>query len=127
MKVNGDDIRFVGCVEMRHIPLGWQHPKDALGRWVPLLPWDYLIDGELPALRMPEPIGETQIVAYEAVTEGTPISPPFPDTPTGCLDLVNYCAEHCTTIGDFTADAEAWAAILFGHASVGIDGTVRAD
>ena len=44
----------------------------------------------------------------------------------GRRDLIAYCAEHATTFGDHRADAEAWAAILFGDASVGIDGTVRA-
>ncbi len=42
-------------------------------------------------------------------------------------DLVNYCAEHCTTFGDLRADSEAWAAILFGDATIDFDGTVRAE
>ena len=28
--------------------------------------------------------------------------------------LVNWCAEHATTWADYKADAETWAAILFG-------------
>jgi hypothetical protein len=40
---------------------------------------------------------------------------------------VNYCAEHCTTFGDYRAGAEAWAVLLFGDgATVDADGTVRA-
>ncbi len=70
---------------------------------------------------------ETEIVAYEAVSEGTPISPPFPNTPEGRLGLVAYCSQHCTTFANHTADAEAWAALLFGqNAAVTADGMVVA-
>ena len=60
------------------------------------------------------------------MSEGTPISPVFPNTPEDRLALVNYCAEHATTFGDHRAGAEAWVAILFGGASGDLDGTVRA-
>ena len=116
---------FVNSREVREIPRGWQHPRDGEGRYIPLLPHHYEYDASQgPWPKMPAPVGETEIAAYEAVSEGTPISPAFPDTPEGRLELLRYCAEHCTTFGDHKADAEAWAAILFGDAGVALDGTV---
>jgi hypothetical protein len=132
---NDAQIAFVGGREVRSFPKGWQHPRDDRGRFVPLLPGDYTFEdaetrdacpvGLMPDAR-PLAAHDTEIAAYEAVSEGTPISPAFPNTPEGRLALVNYCAGHETTFGDFTADAETWAAILFGDASVGIDGAIRA-
>jgi hypothetical protein len=123
----------VGGREVRGFPKGWQHPKRD-GRYVPLLPYGYAGDeSEGPAATPettmpPTPLrGENEIAAYETVTEGTPISPAFPDTDEGRLALVRYCAEHCTTFADHRADAEAWAAILFGEAAVGLDGSVVAE
>lgn len=79
--------RFISNHEVRTIPAGWQHPMNERRRSVPLFPG-----------QMPEPPGETEIVAYETTSEGTPISPAFPNTPEGRLDLVRYCAEHCTVV-----------------------------
>jgi hypothetical protein len=71
---------------------------------------------------------EIEIAAYETGTYGTPISPTFPNTPQGRLQLLAYCAEHCTTWGYETAGVEAWAAILFGQgAAVTVDGVVVAN
>ena len=123
-------ISFIPNREVREIPRGWQHPRGAHGRFIPLLPFGYQIDDDecAPADRMmPPPLGDIDIAAYETTTEGTPISPAFPDTPQGRLALVAYCAEHGTTFGSHRADGEAWAAILFGCATVvDRDGTVRA-
>ena len=122
------EIMFVGGRELREIPQGWEHPRDENGRYIPLLPAGYVGDEEpVPADKiMPDAQWRIlrEIVAYETVSEGTPISPAFPDTPEGRLDLLRYCAEHCTTFGDHQADAEAWAAILFGDTAVALDGTV---
>jgi hypothetical protein len=102
--------------EIRRVPRGWQHPVGADGKPVPMFAED-----------MPEPGEGAEIMAYETTTEGTPISPAFPDTPDGRLALVNHCAEHATTFGRHRAGAEAWAAILFGNgATVRMDGTVEA-
>jgi hypothetical protein len=132
MTQNNVDFRFVGGREVRVIPRGWQHPRAESGRYQPLLPADYRFDDDQPswpqmpdASRLPEI--ETEVVAYEAVSEGTPISPAFPNTPEGRRALVRYCAEHCTTFGRNRAGAEAWAAILFGDAAVAGDGTVTAE
>jgi hypothetical protein len=121
------EVFFVGSREVREVPQGWQHPKDERGRYIPLLPFGYQIDDDerAPADRMmPPPLGDIEIAAYETVTEGTPISPAFPDTPQGRLNLLAYCAEHCTTIGEHRGGVEAWAAFLFGDAAIGIDGQV---
>ncbi len=76
---------------------------------------------------MPQPGATPEIAAYETTTEGTPISPAFPNTPEGRRDLVAYCAEHAFVFGHQRAGGEAWAAILFGEgATVDSDGTVRA-
>lgn len=121
------DIAFVPNREVRRVPKGWRHPLDERGSPIPLLPegaWEH--DSGIPREEcMPDAYGETNIMAYETVSEGTPISPPFPNTPEGRVGLLEHCAKHATTFGDHTADVEAWAAILFGAASVGGDGTVR--
>jgi hypothetical protein len=118
------DYRLIPNREAREVPKGWQHPKDAHGRYIPLLPYGYrLDDDEVAADRMmPAPGEDPWIAAYETTTEGTPISPAFALS----RDLILYCAEHCTTYGDHTADAEAWAAILLGDAVILTDGSVIA-
>jgi len=130
MTTNDTEIRFIPNREVRTIPRGWQHPKTASGRYQPLLPADYVFDDSERSPVMPDasglPAHDTEIAAYESVSEGTPISPAFPNTPEGRRDLVRYCAEHGTAFGNERAGAEAWAAILFGDATIGSDGTVRA-
>jgi hypothetical protein len=122
------EIMFVGAREVREIPKGWQHPRNAAGQYVPLLPEGYSFDEEHdPYPTMPPTFGrETEIAAYETTSEGTPISPAFPNTPDGRLALCRWCASNATTFGKSTAGGEAWAAILFGDAGVALDGTVRA-
>jgi hypothetical protein len=121
--------------EVRFIPRDWQHPRDERGRYLPLLPNGYAAANglaeaeawpEMPATTGPVRLQGLEIAAYETTTEGTPISPAFPDTPAGRLALVNYCAGHATTFADGRADAETWAAILFGDgaASIEMDGRV---
>jgi len=119
MNDNADAIRIVPGREVRVIPAGWQHPVDSARRLIPLFP------SQMPPV---DGLALTEIVAYETTSEGTPISPAFPNTQTGRLDLVRYCAAHCTTFGSFRAEAEAWAAILFGEgATVTGDGVVLAE
>jgi hypothetical protein len=110
------DVRFRAGREVRRVPEGWQHPRDERGKYVPLL-----------AEQMPRLEGGYAIVAYQTTSEGTPISPAFPDTPEGRFALVRHCAEHATTFGQHRTGVEAWAAILFGAgATVRPDGTVEA-
>jgi hypothetical protein len=137
--MNEGNVRmmFVANREVRWIPKGWKHPKEPGGRYAPLLPNGYAAQnglteadlngiGEMPETTGPERLKGLEIAAYETTTEGTPISPAFPDTPEGRLALVNYCAVHATTWGEHQADAETWAAILFGDgAMVGTDGSVE--
>jgi hypothetical protein len=113
--------------EVRTIKKGWMHPKDENDRYRPLFEAGHTLEeGQEPWPQMPDasglPPAQTQIVAYETTSEGTPISPAFPNTPGGRLAIVNYCAEHATTFADTKADAETWAAILFGGgAAVDLD------
>ena len=108
--------RFLASREVRVIPTGWHHPRDAEGRLRPLLP------EQMPAVAG----GATAILAYETVSEGTPISPAFPNTGDGRLALVRHCVAHCFSFGHHRAGPEAWAAILFGHdTTVGFDGSVH--
>lgn len=113
------EVNFIANREVRAVPEGWCHPKNAEGRYVPLLP------EQMPNVTSaPE---RARIMAYETTTEGTPISPPFPNTPEGRVALTQHCAEHATTWGRHTADPEAWAVVLFGQdAAVTRDGTVVA-
>ena len=116
MREEQTEVRFLANREVRRVPHGWQHPLDGRGRPEPLLPE-----------QMPAVASDTDLMAYETTSEGTPISPAFPDTPEGRLQLISYCAEHATTYGTHRPGAEAWAAILFGeNAAVGADGTVEA-
>jgi len=111
---------FIANREARVLPAQWRHPRGAEGRNVPLLREQMPDVAGLPPHR-------TRIAAYETTTEGTPISPPFPNTPEGRLALVEYCAQHRTTWGNHIAGAEAWAALLFGEgAAVTLDGAVIA-
>ena len=132
MHEQDSQIVFTGSREVRVIPQGWQHPRDERGRHVPLLPADYVFDDEQDATYPTMPSvhalrdGETQIIAYETVSEGTPLSPAFPNTSAGRLALVAWCAGNASTFGDKRASGEAWAAILFGGAGVALDGTVLA-
>ncbi|MBI5284962.1 MAG: hypothetical protein HY874_07695 [Chloroflexi bacterium] len=131
MTTNEIDFQFIPNREVRQIPKGWQHPKDAAGKHIPLLPADYTFDDAEHAAGaaglMPTPGTSAEIAAYETTTEGTPISPPFPNTPEGRRALVAYCAEHAFVFGHRRAGGEAWAAVLFGEgATVDGDGTVRA-
>ena len=116
------EVAFVGGRELRTIPKGWRHPRDPQRKnwYQPLLP------EQMPGVAGLAP-DETAIAAYETTTEGTPISPPFPNTPAGQLDLVAFCAVQCTTWGDNKGGPEAWAVILFGNgAAVTADGVVIA-
>jgi len=128
-------ISFIANREVRVIPKGWRHPKGANGRFKALLPADD--ERKSPGGRrdwfresgqaipddafMPDATGQTEIAAYETTSEGTPISPAFPDSPEGRLALTNWCAENATTFGSHRADAEAWAGVLFGEASAAVD------
>jgi hypothetical protein len=130
---------FIANREVREVPRGWKHPQDRDDRYKPLLPRDsewrteegrrdlresgFPIPGE--DAFMPDPGALAEIAAYETTTEGTPISPAFPNTPEGKLALVNWCAENACTFADHRADAEAWAAILFGEAAAAVDGSGR--
>jgi hypothetical protein len=66
--------------EVRRVPSGWEHPKDASGTYTPL---------DCPPWTAED---ATHFQLYETVTEGTPLSPVFATT----AELV----EHLVTHGD---------------------------
>lgn len=126
---------------VRKVPLNWEHPKDEEGKYVPLYDrssypryteeeiQELLDEGDISSRDEIEgwfapdfsnvPPEEMGICAYEEVTEGTPISPVFPDSPEGMYELVRYCAENRFVFGGFVkADVEGWAAVLWGNAVV---------
>jgi hypothetical protein len=132
-------VTFIANREVRLVPRGWEHPRDAGGRHRPLLPRDSewrteagrrdLRQSGLPLpgddAFMPDPGADAAIAAHETTTEGTPISPAFANTPQGKLALCNWCAENAFTFGSHKADAEAWAAVLFGESVAAADATGR--
>jgi len=116
--------------ELRVIPKGWQHPDhkglfpaerfpstpEALAKWCE----DYEEpEGPDQASYMPSVAGlapeQTEIMAYETVSEGGPISPAFPNSPEGRMQLVKWLAENEDIMGQ-QVDGETWAAILFTDA-----------
>ena len=127
------ETRFMVNREVRYVPLHWEHPKDKEGQYIPLMnrahPYDkeeiaeLIAEGhsreEIESSFMPDfsqiPEEKLGISAYETTTEGTPISPVFPNTPEGRFELVKYCTENSSTFGDHKTGEEAWSAILFGR------------
>ena len=127
--------------EVRRAPLDWEHPKGPDGKYVPLIPFetfdqfsggddseDAKLDYEeirgmmMPDFSVTDP-GNIGVSAYESYTDGTPISPVFPDTPEGRFALLRYCAENASItdeskklgIAQRKADIGEWAAVLFGN------------
>lgn len=120
--------------EIRRVPLGFEHPKNEYGHYIGLIGpgqgqyepeeiQEMLEDGtiqspeDMKSWYMPDfsdvPEDEMGICAYETCTEGTPISPVFPDTPQGRLALLHHVTENETTFADHKTSIEGWAAILF--------------
>lgn len=89
--------------ELRKVPKGWRDESALLPDEMPD------VSGILEE--------NLELIAYETTSEGTPISPNFPNTYEGRLALVAYCTEHCSTFANIKADGEAWAGLLFGDAS----------
>ena len=117
---------YVGMYEAREIPRGWQHPMDEHGLPVPLLPHGYAGDDAEFYETMPAPTAYGEITAYETCSEGTPVSPAFPNTAEGRLALVGWCAANEKLFGKHLVEVEAWVAILFGDAGITPEGGVIA-
>lgn len=134
------EIRFTASRSLRRVPLDWEHPKDDRGNYIPLFDrstypryteeevQEMLDEGDISSPEdlkdsyapdfsnvPPEKMG---ICAYEDTSEGTPISPVFPDTPEGMYELVRYCAENRHVFAHIKSDVEGWAAIFWGNALV---------
>lgn len=135
---------FFSNREVRRVPLNWEHPKDERDNFMPLDDFSHfsedLLDeynedmGEnekytreqILGWHMPDfsdiPEEQMGICAYESTTEGTPISPVFPNTPEGRFQLAKYCTENCTVFASQKTGIEAWAGILFGQGIALVDG-----
>ena len=128
--------------ETRQVPLDWRHPVDPNdgSGFKPLLPREHLTDEEYkehleddPTLTreefeswyMPDfskvPTEKMGICAYESTTEGTPISPVFPNTPEGRFELAKHCMDNATVFAGYKSGIEAWCAILFGKGLAVVD------
>lgn len=120
---------FFANREVRRVPLDWKHPTDGDGHYVPLSERDPSSSEDDPESEMPDftgvPPERMGLCAYETTTEGTPISPVFPDTLKGRFALAAHCGEHATVFADQRADVHTWSAILFGEAAAVVDITTK--
>jgi hypothetical protein len=121
--------------EVRMVPAGWEHPKDASGNFIPLLGRSYSEDaaefnaiasdrGKQEAIDYfgsePEPDSympdfpegtATHYMMYEDCSEGTPISPAFA-TPE---ELARWLADNkASAFGGRTAPYESWLRVCNG-------------
>lgn len=136
------EVLFFTNRVIREIPLNWAHPKDKDGDYVPLLNRkdyphseeemkEFLKEQNLKSKKevdkifMPDfsktPPEEMGISAYEETSEGTLISPIFPNTPEGRFQLLKHCTENETVFGNNKANIEIWAGMLFGKATVQVN------
>jgi hypothetical protein len=117
-------LLFLANREMRRVPLDWQHPLDESGCPIPLLARDPdtvdEVDYQTPDFS-DVPAEQMGICAYETTTEGTTISPVYPDTPAGRFALGRFCANNATIFADQTADVASWCRIIFGDISPVVD------
>lgn len=125
---------------IRRVPLNWQHPKDDEGQFIPLfdtreagrgnytlsdLEWMIKEDGtvspdeDIKSWFLPTfkdvPAEEMGVCLYETTTEGTPLTPVFPDTEQGHKDLAAYASEYTTVIANVQAGAEELEQRFFGQ------------
>lgn len=136
-------VSFISNRGLRQVPLNWEHPKDERGRFKPLFDHSHFSEDLLEEYNEDMPEGEKYtgeqilgwhmpdfsdvpqermgICAYEDTSEGTPISPVFPNTPEGRFQIAKYCAENQTVFASQTADIETWAAMLFGRNTALVD------
>ncbi len=137
------EIRFSSSRTLRKVPLKWEHPRNEQGGFVPLYDrktyphyteeeiqkglkdgWIKSREG-LEARFAPDFSGvsdeEMGICAYEETTEGTPISPVFPNTSQGRFDLLKHVTENESVFGDVKTDIETWSRILFDNTHAVVD------
>lgn len=124
---------------IRRVPLNWQHPKDETGNFIPLYDTrepsggkytiedleEMIQEGEVShyddvkSLFMPTfndvPAEEMGVCLYETTTEGTPLTPVFPDNEQGHKDFAAYAAEYATSFASHQESAEDWEQRFFGQ------------
>jgi hypothetical protein len=117
-------MSFHPNLELRQVPLAWEHPTDERGQYVPLLSrraFEELegatySDEDLAVMHaegfdplnpeaasMPDfsevPPEEMGWRVYHTVNEGEPATPAFPDTPEGREALIAHTAENVVKLG----------------------------
>jgi hypothetical protein len=141
---NREKIEMIPNREVRVVPFDWQHPRDENDEYIPLFPHESLEEfaefedekdeevlkqdyEEWREMMMPDfstyDKDKLGIAAYETYTDGTPISPVFPQTPEGRFQLAKFCAENRTLIEGFSSknipakngDMVEWAHLLYGN------------
>jgi len=128
-------ILMMASRETRRVPRGWVHPRRERGYFLALYQhtteeaqrtyyaengWDWEEeheDGFNAEDYMPAPTDDYQIMAFETVSEGTPLTgTAFDDSPDGRLALLRELVDGGHSIAGSTPDIESWAMILFSAA-----------
>ncbi|TAI67597.1 hypothetical protein [Bradyrhizobium sp. Leo170] len=97
--------------QVRRVPVDWQHPKNAAGRYIPLLESAPDAPAPDPDRYMPAwPEAErTHWQMYEVTTAGTPLSPPC----ASARELAKWLADHHVEAGPgFTGTERQWLAAI---------------
>lgn len=112
--------------EVRKVPADWEHPTDLEGNYLPVFdrPYDPMDADDVYGASnfRPDWTDEerTHYQWYEDVSEGTPLSPPFPTE----TELVDHIVEHGDPVyGDITrAQAEQFVKDKWAPSFIGIPG-----
>jgi hypothetical protein len=124
---------------IRRVPLNWEHPKDKNGHFIPLFDTREPAGGKYTVSELEEmiekgdisryedlkswfmpifkdvPDEEMGVCLYETTTEGTPLTPVFPDTEQGHKDLAAYASEYATRFAGDHMSAQDWEQRFFGQ------------
>lgn len=124
---------------IRRVPLNWQHPKNENGHFIPLFDTREPAGGKYMLVELEEmieegmvspnedikswfmptfkdvPAEEMGLCLYETTTEGTPLTPVFPDTEQGHKDLAAYAAEYATSFASQQESGTDWEQRFFSQ------------
>ncbi|WP_454629580.1 hypothetical protein [Bradyrhizobium cenepequi] len=96
--------------QVRRVPSDWKHPRDGVGRYIPL-------EESAPDEPSPDPVSHmpawptearTHWQLYEVTTEGTPVSPPC----ASARELAKWLADNRIEVGGFTGTEKQWRAAI---------------